>query len=95
MGALGMPRALTRGRDLHATNFFHTHRTQKNKEKSIDFRTGDSYNPDKSFEGFAVSYRSTSFPLSITEKGEEGLTSPPAERRIVQNSQIMYLIYST
>ena len=74
---------------------FHTHRTQKNKEKSVDFRTGDSYNPDKSFEGFAVSYRSTSFQSSITEKGEEGLTSPPTERRIVQNSQIMYSIYST
>ena len=47
---------------------------RKNKEKSVDFRTGDSYNPHKSFEGFAVSYRSTSFQSSITEKGEEGLT---------------------
>ena len=47
---------------------------KKNKEKSVDFRTGDSYNPHKSFGGFAVSYRSTSFQSSITEKGEEGLT---------------------
>ena len=46
----------------------------KNKEKSVDFRTCDSYNPHKSFGGFAVSYRSTSFQSSITEKGEEGLT---------------------
>ena len=47
---------------------------RKNKEKSVDFRTCDSYNPHKSFGGFAVSYRSTSFQSSITEKGEEGLT---------------------
>ena len=47
---------------------------RKNKEKSVDFRTGDSYNSHKSFGGFAVSYRSTSFQSSITEKGEEGLT---------------------
>ena len=46
----------------------------KNKEKSVDFRTGDSYNYHKSFGGFVVAYRSTSFQLSITEKGEEGLT---------------------
>ena len=81
---------------MHATKFFFTRTARtKTKEKSVDFRTGDSYNPHKSFEGFAVSYRSTSFQSSSTEKGEEGLTSPPAERRIVQNSQIMYLIYST
>ena len=68
VGALGMPRALTRGRGIctPAKKIFTRPARRKNKEKMVDLRTCDSYNPDKSFQDFAVSYRSTSFQLAIT-----------------------------
>ena len=68
---------------------------RKNKEKRLTYAPAIRTIPTsllKVLQSRIVPLLSNS---SITEKGEEGLTYQPAERRIVQNSQIMYSIYST